>query len=53
MAKCPHCDANVTLENVVREVRGFAKKEVMYACPECRRILGFAFFFGGWLTGRP
>jgi hypothetical protein len=38
---------------VNREVKGRLKKEVMYSCPHCNAILGFGFFFGGLLTGRP
>lgn len=61
MAKCPHCQKQVTLNStkrdphieVNREVKGTAKKEVMYSCPHCDSVLGFAFFFGGLLTGRP
>ena len=58
MAKCPHCEKTVTLkkgeENQVhRDVVGSLKKETMYACPHCDKVLGFAFFFGGFLTGRP
>ncbi len=53
MAKCPHCEKEVDLANVRREVQGAIKKEVMYSCPHCNSVLGFAFFFGGVLTGRP
>jgi uncharacterized protein with PIN domain len=61
MAKCPHCEKEVTListkkdekSEVRKEVEGIIKKEVMYYCPHCDRILGFAFFFGGVATGRP
>jgi hypothetical protein len=58
MAKCPHCEGNVTLQyagrnSLRKEVKGGAKKEVMYSCPHCDKVLGFAFFFGGLLTGRP
>ena len=62
MAKCPHCENEVTLDStrkeegtqeVRKDVEGFLKKEVMYSCPHCDRILGFAFFFGGIATGRP
>ncbi len=62
MAKCPHCDDKVTLDSankdegaaeVQKDVEGFVKKEIMYSCPHCQRILGFAFFFGGLATGRP
>jgi hypothetical protein len=40
-------------EEVEREVLGVIKKEIMYSCPHCDSILGFGFFFGGLLTGRP
>lgn len=61
MAKCPYCDKEVTLNTakkdesseVQKEVEGIIKKEVMYACPHCDRVLGFAFFLGGLYTGRP
>ncbi len=60
MAKCPHCEKEVTLESVNRdgdkvhkEVHGTIKKEVMYSCPKCEKVLGFAFYFGGLLTDRP
>ena len=62
MAKCPHCEKLITLDEstanndrreVRREVCGLAKKEVMYSCPHCDKIIGFGFFVGGWLTGRP
>lgn len=61
MAKCPYCGNEVTLDSdeedreneVVREVKGILKKEVMYSCPHCDRILGFGNFFGGLLNGRP
>jgi uncharacterized protein with PIN domain len=66
MPKCPYCKQVVTLERtrrdsadvsvpeeVEREVSGVIKKEIMYSCPHCDSILGFGFFFGGLLTGRP
>jgi len=61
MAKCPHCKQPVTLEKANREVAdlvhkdvvGAVKKEIMYSCPHCDCILGFGFFVGGLLTGRP
>jgi len=61
MSVCPHCDKVVTLEStrkdssdeVQKEVEGLIKKEVMYTCPHCEKILGFAFFLGGLMTGRP
>ncbi|MBN2311198.1 MAG: hypothetical protein JXR94_19630 [Candidatus Hydrogenedentes bacterium] len=53
MAKCPHCDTIISLDSLHKEVRGALKKEVMYSCPSCDKVLGFAFFFGGMLTGRP
>ncbi len=64
MAKCPHCKQPIELKNthresadadddVVRETVGLVKKEVMYSCPHCDCVLGFGFFFGGLLTGRP
>jgi hypothetical protein len=64
MAKCPYCKQAVDLsetkrqsadvtDEVHREVKGAIKKEVMYSCPHCDCILGFGFFFGGLLTGRP
>jgi hypothetical protein len=64
MAKCPHCGQPVTLDRAKREVAtaadevhkdiaGVVKKEIMYSCPHCDSILGFGFFLGGLLTGRP
>jgi len=59
MAKCPHCEKPVTLgakrgeQEVRKEVRGAIKKEIMYSCPHCDKVLGFGFFLGGVLTGRP
>jgi len=66
MPKCPYCKQVVTLdktrrdsldasvpEGVHRETEGFIKKEIMYSCPHCDSILGFGFFLGGLLTGRP
>ena len=66
MPKCPYCKQIVTLEKtrrhsadvtepegVQRDVTGVIKKEIMYSCPHCDSILGFGFFFGGLLTGRP
>jgi len=38
---------------VHKDVVGFMKKEIMYSCPHCEAILGFGFFYGGLLTGRP
>lgn len=61
MAKCPHCEKRITLRSakkdenneVQKEIKGRIKKEVMYSCPHCDSILGFAFFLGGCATGRP
>lgn len=64
MAKCPYCKQALTLEKTKREsaevteevhkdVSGIVKKEIMYSCPHCDSVLGFGFFFGGLLTGRP
>lgn len=63
MAICPHCEAPVTLSETKREsldsdevkkdVLGLVKKEIMYSCPHCHRVLGFGFFLGGLATGRP
>ena len=61
MAKCPHCEKTVSLDTARRDQRtevhkesvGVAKKEVMYSCPHCDCVLGFAFFMGGLLSGRP
>jgi hypothetical protein len=40
-------------EEVHKDVAGLVKKEIMYSCPHCESILGFGFFLGGILTGRP
>ena len=61
MSKCPYCDKQVTLDSTKREtkdeihkeIQGAIKKEVMYSCPHCDSVLGFAFFIGGLITGRP
>lgn len=61
MPKCPYCDKPVTLNEdardpqneVQKEVKGTIKKEVMYNCPHCQKVLGFGYFMGGVLTGRP
>jgi hypothetical protein len=66
MAKCPYCQQAVTLEKTKREtqdtrephevhkeVQGVVKKEIMYSCPHCDCVLGFGFFIGGLLSGRP
>jgi transposase-like protein len=64
MAKCPQCKQTVTLERTNKEVAnasddvhkdviGLVKKEVMYSCPHCDSVLGFGFYVGGLLTGRP
>jgi hypothetical protein len=61
MASCPHCEKPVVLNasepdksnEVCKEIKGTIKKEVMYSCPHCGKILGFGFFFGGFATGRP
>jgi hypothetical protein len=66
MPKCPYCKQIVTLKKtrresadvsvpkeIQREVSGMIKKEIMYSCPHCDSILGFGFFIGGSLTGRP
>ncbi len=61
MATCPYCERPVSLEpdgsnrenEVRKEIKGTVKKEVMYSCPHCDKVLGFGFFFGGVYTGRP
>ncbi len=64
VAKCPYCKTVVALaetktetasvrEQVHKEVEGILKKEIMYSCPHCDSVLGFGFYFGGLLTGRP
>ncbi len=61
MPKCPHCKEAITLDSarkdsadeVQKDVEGTVKKEIMYSCPHCDCVLGFAFFLGGLLTGRP
>jgi hypothetical protein len=64
MAKCPHCQKNVSLDatqretgdlpdGIHKEVVGSIKKEIMYSCPHCDSVLGFGFFIGGLLTNRP
>ncbi len=64
MAKCPYCKQSLALEKterdsmdhtdaVLKDIEGLVKKEIMYSCPHCESILGFGFFLGGLLTGRP
>jgi len=63
MAKCPYGNKPVILgegsrssseARVLREeTAGNIKEEVMYVCPHCHCVLGFGFFIGGLLTGRP
>jgi hypothetical protein len=63
LAKCPYCRKPVFLgknerpaadaQAVRKETVGKVKKEVQYACPHCDCVLGFSFFLGGLLTGRP
>ena len=61
MAKCPHCDNPVSLNScgsdgkneVRRETRGTIKKEILYSCPHCGKVIGFGSFIGGLFTGRP
>ena len=61
MAKCPYCKETITLssaqkdekDELHKEVEGIIKKEVMYSCPHCESVLGFAFFLGGLATNRP
>lgn len=58
MAKCPHCEGTVTIRRegpnaARREVNGVIKKEVLYSCPHCDKVLGLAFFWGGLWYRRP
>ncbi len=64
MAKCPYCKQAVSLdkskresaafaEEVHKDISGIVKKEIMYSCPHCESVLGFGFFLGGLLMGRP
>ena len=62
MARCPYCKAPVTIDStdkdehteVQKDVKGLIKKEVMYSCPHCECVLGFAYFVGGgFLNDRP
>ena len=59
MARCPHCKQPVSLGQpsqgtpVRKVIIGLIKKEVMYSCPHCDKVLGFGFFLGGMITGRP
>ena len=54
MPLCPHCSQQVTPDSATKdshdeihkEIEGFIKKEVMYSCPHCDKILGFAYFLG-------
>lgn len=44
MAKCPHCNGEVSFKTIIEEKRGkgFLKQETMYSCPHCHAILGFS-----------
>jgi hypothetical protein len=49
MVKCPYCEKPVTLEKgdpneVKRQDKGlgFWRKESMYSCPHCHKVLGFS-----------
>lgn len=49
MAKCPYCEKPVTLDSgdrneVDREDKGLGlwRKESMYSCPHCGKVLGFS-----------
>lgn len=44
MPKYPHCQGEVTLETVKKEIKGagFLKQEILYYCPHCEKILGFS-----------
>jgi hypothetical protein len=61
MAKCPFCEKTVVLDGtgaekrdeVHKEVKGAIRKEIMYSCPHCDRVLGFGYFHGGFWAGRP
>ena len=61
MAACPYCEKTIVLDSnssdkkneVRKEIKGTAKKEIMYSCPYCDKVLGFGFFLGGVVTGRP
>lgn len=61
MPKCPYCEEPVSLNStgndvrkeVRKEARGAIDREVMYYCPHCESVLGFAFFKRGWFTLKP
>jgi len=63
MATCPYCKKPVNLDpkrkqsadsrTIKKESVGVVKKEIMYSCPHCDAVIGFSFYFGGLLTGRP
>jgi uncharacterized protein with PIN domain len=42
MAKCPYCKGEISFKNIEREKHGvgFLKQEILYACPNCKSILG-------------
>lgn len=52
--KCPHCSAELSairtrqLEFVGGTIAGFGKRHV-YACPECRAVLGISHRKGFWM----
>ncbi len=60
MAVCPYCESIVTIDpsdekfdnyEVVRETKGRIRIETMYSCPHCGKVLGFAYFRWGLLSG--
>jgi len=56
MSKCPYCNEPVTLNadksdkknEVTMEIKArvFIKQQIMYSCPHCDKVLGFAFYIG-------
>ncbi len=44
MAICPYCKGEVTMKTVEKERygTGLIKQEILYACPNCKCVLGFS-----------
>lgn len=46
--KCPHCEKE--LENIIStQVESTFGKRYIYACPECKKVLGVSHRKGFWM----
>ena len=41
MALCPYCEKEVNLANIIREeeLKPMKRKEIIYSCPHCNKII--------------